>query len=241
MPVTLEWWKDGQRIYSDNQRIYLQDQSSILRILSATPRDSARYVCQARNANGFAEVSADLRVLEKNSSPPKLIYEPPKNLDSEVGATVEIPCRAEGEPKPVIQWKKDGSALEPRVSSIKISRGGSLYIQNISLADSGRYECTAVNNNGRATAQCLLQVHPVLGSSNTISNSIGSTSDTLIRRAFNDATETIDRAINQTLESLFGVKNDAKEPRHFDPFRVTRSGFEFYFFIYFELKINYWN
>ncbi|KAG8038033.1 hypothetical protein G9C98_006358 [Cotesia typhae] len=222
MPVTLEWWKDGQRIYSDNQRIYLQDQSSILRILSATPRDSARYVCQARNANGFAEVSADLRVLEKNSSPPKLIYEPPKNLDSEVGATVEIPCRAAGEPKPVIQWKKDGSALEPRVSSIKISRGGSLYIQNISLADSGRYECTAVNNNGRVTAQCLLQVHPVLGSSNTISNSIGSTSDTLIRRAFNDATETIDRAINQTLESLFGVKNDAKEPRHFDPFRVTR-------------------
>lgn len=207
-PAHIEWWRNGQKIHSD-QRIFLEDDSSTLRILSTNSHDSARYICQARSSTGMSEVSADLKVINKNNNPPKLIYSPPEDFESEIGATIELPCRSEGEPKPIINWKKDGSALE-QISHYKISRGGSLYIINVTLRDAGRYECTAVNEYGRVTAQCLLKIRQIIGAS-----------DTIVQRAFIDATESIDRAINQTLGSLFGINGQPPTSRT-DPFRLAR-------------------
>ncbi|XP_015127264.1 peroxidasin homolog [Diachasma alloeum] len=204
----IEWWRNGQRIRGDD-RMFLEDEGMTLRIISTTTGDSARYVCQGRNINGFAEVSADLKVVSENASPPRFTYEPPENMETELGATVELPCRSEGEPKPIIHWKKDGSALEP-IPRYRISRGGSLYIQNITLSDSGRYECTAANDYGRATAQSLLKVKQALVTSNSI-----------VHRAFQDATDSIDRAVNQTLARLFGI-DGAPPTGHSDPFRIAR-------------------
>ncbi|KAK0180622.1 hypothetical protein PV327_002985 [Microctonus hyperodae] len=204
----LEWWRNGQRILGDN-RIFLEAGGSTLRIVSVLAHDTARYVCQARNVNGYAEVSADLKVVVSNAHPPILIYEPPEDLDTEPGATVELPCRAKGEPKPIIQWKKDGSALES-MKRLRMSRGGSLYISNVTVTDAGRYECNAVNEHGRATAQCLLKVRQIQG-----------TSDTIVLRAFHDAKQSIDRAINQTIASLFAI-NGTIPLKHTDPFKLAR-------------------
>lgn len=204
----LEWWRNGQRIVG-NSRFFLEDRGGTLRILATEVRDSARYVCQARNTNGYAEVSADVKVLASDSSPPRLTYEPPSTMEAEPGASIELPCRAQGDPKPVVQWKKDGSALEP-IRRYKISRGGSLYVYNVTVSDAGRYECTASNEHGRATAQSLLKVRQILG-----------TSDVLVTRAFHDAEETVDRAINQTLASLFGVDGAPPLTRS-DPFKLAR-------------------
>lgn len=70
-----------------------------------------------------------------------------------------------------------------------------------------RYECSAVNDYGRATAQALVRVRQV------------GTTDALIIRAFKDASEEIDRAINKTLKNLF---NSDGTSRRIDPFRITR-------------------
>lgn len=70
-----------------------------------------------------------------------------------------------------------------------------------------RYECSAVNDNGRAIAHALVRVRQP-----------GAT-DTLVIRAFHDATDEIDRAINKTLSSLFGTDG---APRHVNPYRFTR-------------------
>ena len=183
---TIQWWRNGQ-ILNVGGRIAIEDEGSLLRIFAVKESDSARYVCQAKNSNGYAETSADLRVVDESYSPPRLTYEP-HDMEAESGAIIEIPCRVEGFPKPVIQWKKDGTAVEG--SRFRVSRGGSLYLYNVTAADTGRYECSAVNQYGRATAQALVRVRQP------------EAADVLVIRAFKDATEEIDRAINNTLIDL---------------------------------------
>ena len=70
-----------------------------------------------------------------------------------------------------------------------------------------RYECSAINDYGRATGDALVRVRQP-----------GAT-DTLVIRAFQSATEEIDRAINKTLSSLFNSDGSSK---HVDPFRLIR-------------------
>ena len=183
---TIQWWRNGQML-DVGGRIAIEDEGSLLRIFAVKESDSARYVCQAKNSNGYAETSADLRVVDESYSPPKLTYEP-HDMEAESGAIIEIPCRVEGFPKPVIQWKKDGTAVEG--SRFRVSRGGSLYLYNVTAADTGRYECSAVNQYGRATAQALVRVRQP------------EAADVLVIKAFKDATEEIDRAINNTLIDL---------------------------------------
>ncbi|XP_050471052.1 peroxidasin homolog isoform X1 [Bombus huntii] len=183
---TIQWWRNGQML-DVGGRIAIEDEGSLLKIFAVKESDSARYVCQAKNSNGYAETSADLRVVDESYSPPKLTYEP-HDMEAESGAIIEIPCRVEGFPKPVIQWKKDGTAVEG--SRFRVSRGGSLYLYNVTAADTGRYECSAVNQYGRATAQALVRVRQP------------EAADVLVIRAFKDATEEIDRAINNTLIDL---------------------------------------
>ncbi|KAL2716374.1 peroxidasin [Vespula squamosa] len=199
----IQWWNNDQ-LLSTGGRILLDNDGSVLRILAAKESDAARYVCRASNSNGYAETSVDLDVLNSEYSPPKLTYQP-HDMEAEPGAIVEVPCRAEGRPKPLIQWKKDGTSIAS--NRTRVSRAGSLYLYNVTSQDTGRYECSAVNDYGRATAQALVRVRQV------------GTTDALIIRAFKDASEEIDRAINKTLKNLFDTDGTS---RRIDPFRVTR-------------------
>lgn len=198
----ITWWRNGQEI-TPSGRIQIGEEGTRLTILAVKESDSARYICQARNLGGFVETSADLRVTAQNAVRPKLTYRP-EDMEVEPGMTLEVPCRAQGEPKPYIQWKKDGSVVE----SVRahVSRAGSLYLYNVTVADSGRYECSAVNEHGRATAQAFVKIRPP-----------GAT-DAIIIRAFKDATQSIDQAIEKTLNSLL----NSKGTQRVDPFRLTR-------------------
>lgn len=64
-----------------------------------------------------------------------------------------------------------------------------------------------MNNYGRATGDALVRVRQP-----------GAT-DTLVVRAFQSASEEIDRAINKTLSSLFNRDGSSK---HVNPFRLAR-------------------
>lgn len=63
-----------------------------------------------------------------------------------------------------------------------------------------------MNQYGRVTAQALVRVRQPEGT------------DVLVIRAFKDATEEIDRAINNTLTNLFGGNNSTRA----NPFRIAR-------------------
>lgn len=134
--ASIQWWRNDQ-LLDVGGRIATENDGSVLRIFAVKETDSGRYVCQARNSNGYAETSADLKVVDESqfNNAPRLIYEQ-QDMEIETGTIIEVPCRVEGVPKPVIQWKKDGTAVEG--SKFRISRAGSLYIYNVTAADTGR-------------------------------------------------------------------------------------------------------
>jgi len=84
--------------------------------------DSGLYTCRAQNSVGFKETSAHLIVsgsnwdsstqhsAQRDEATPKLIITP-YNMDAPKGSTIEIPCKADGNPKPNITWTKDGAVL----------------------------------------------------------------------------------------------------------------------------------
>lgn len=69
-----------------------------------------------------------------------------------------------------------------------------------------RYECSAVNEYGRATAQAVVRIRQP------------EATDVLVIRAFKDAKEEIDRAINNTLTNLFS----GDRSQRVNPFRLAR-------------------
>lgn len=128
----VRWFRDGRSIpFGD--RISLENEGTLLRILAVKETDAGKYECYLRSIDHMVHLFADLNVV--NLMAPQLLFRP-RDMEAEPDATVEVPCRAEGIPKPVIQWKKDGSALEG--NRIKITRGGSLLIFNAKPQDSGR-------------------------------------------------------------------------------------------------------
>lgn len=129
----IRWFRDGQSIPLSD-RISFEDEGALLRILAVKESDAGKYECYLRSIDHMVHFFADLNVVDFTA--PRLLFKP-RDMEAEPDATVEVPCRAEGIPKPMIQWKKDGSTLEG--NRIKITRGGSLLIFNVSPQDSGRY------------------------------------------------------------------------------------------------------
>jgi len=67
-------------------------------------------VCHAENNGGLSETAAQLWVKER-LVPAALQYRP-FNTDAMIGSSIEMPCRAAGDPKPTIRWLKDGHPIE---------------------------------------------------------------------------------------------------------------------------------
>ncbi|GLV33689.1 Peroxidasin [Carabus blaptoides fortunei] len=186
---TITWYKSDRPIRVGG-RIQIEADNSRLIINDVKESDSGLYVCQARNILGFREVSADIDVKRAVENPPRFIYQP-YDIAAYPKTTIELPCRAEGDPEPDIQWRKDGTRLERNPAKYRISGSGSLYISDLAEEDSGRYECTAINEYGRATANGLV----TLKQEHKAGGKIG---DQFVRIAFAEASKEVDSAINKT-------------------------------------------
>lgn len=63
------------------------------------------------------------------------------------GTSVTLQCQAEGSPKPVVSWSKNGQPLASK-GRISISGDGTLTVRNTRAQDTGRYKCSAKNAIG---------------------------------------------------------------------------------------------
>ncbi|XP_063930997.1 peroxidasin isoform X2 [Zophobas morio] len=196
-PPEIAWYKEDSNIGSDD-RVFISDDGRFLEIRNAKESDSGLYICEAHNSIGFREVSAKITVISLSHKPPKFVYKP-YNIEALVGSTVELPCKAEGDPTPGIQWQKDGAALQ-RTGRTKVSLTGNLYIFNVVPEDQGRYECTAINDHGRDSASCYVTVKE---NQNPTAFGIG---DKFVKVAFIEASQEVDKAINKTIDNLFKNK-----------------------------------
>ena len=96
-------------------KIHFSDQH--LLIQHAKESDSGLYVCRAENSLGFKESSAHLLVsaafrepVQRDAPAPRMVIAP-YDMEASRGSTIEIPCKAEGSPRPTIVWSKNGQPL----------------------------------------------------------------------------------------------------------------------------------
>ncbi|GIY20735.1 peroxidasin [Caerostris darwini] len=188
----LSWSKDGFPVRIGN-RVKLLKNATTLRIEAVREEDGGIYTCHAENESGQRNSSALLMIRQ---DVPPVFSRIPEDQRIEIGASIELPCHAKGQPMPQIKWKRNGSVLGAESDHHRINIHGDLYMFNIQREDDGFYECIAENNVGTASISMKLTVAdgPI----------IGKPGDRYLFTAVDEARNEVDKALNHTLFELFG-------------------------------------
>ncbi|CAL8347300.1 unnamed protein product [Arctogadus glacialis] len=130
-----------------------------LAIQNANIKDRGQYLCLAENDLGSDKLLITLSVVAY----PSRILEPKiRELKSHAGSTVEMKCKAEGRPTPLISWiLANRTQVRGYISGkgrASVTPEGTLIIEQVSVYDRGHYKCIASNPAGAATATVRLQV-----------------------------------------------------------------------------------
>uniref|UniRef100_A0A8C4YSS1 Hemicentin-2 n=1 Tax=Gopherus evgoodei TaxID=1825980 RepID=A0A8C4YSS1_9SAUR len=115
--------------------------------------DEGFYECTAVSKVGAARARSYLSVTEP---PPYLVS--PGNITALPGEGVIMSCPVSGDVAYNLTWSRDGKVLQPDEGWVRVLRNLSLEIVSVQLDDGGRYECTASNGHGTATASIWLFV-----------------------------------------------------------------------------------
>ncbi|XP_037498164.1 peroxidasin homolog isoform X3 [Rhipicephalus sanguineus] len=200
----LSWYKDGQRVTPDGESVKVLHGGKVLRLQGVARQAQGVYTCHAENAVGYSEAHADLSVNSKTS--PHFVSAP-ANTEADPGSSVEVLCMAEGHPTPTLSWRKDG---EPLPLGGRFSAGpDGLRVVNVQPRDEGRYECVAENEMGRASAPFYILVRDYIeGYTGTHPG------DRYVLSALHEAEQSVDRAVNSTLEDLLNNKRSTVGGRH---------------------------
>lgn len=104
-PEPIIWWEKNSmplQLSSENHVTY---ENGTFMLLNASLSDNGEYRCVAQNDAGIRRsASAFLNVFAK---PTFLVR--PETVKNEANSLVRFECQADGFPKPLIEWKKDGS------------------------------------------------------------------------------------------------------------------------------------
>ncbi|XP_049924207.1 immunoglobulin superfamily member 10 isoform X1 [Epinephelus moara] len=130
-----------------------------LLIQNANIKDRGQYVCLAENDHGSDKLLVTLSVVAY----PSRILEPKlREIKSHAGNTVEMKCKAEGRPTPMISWilanRTQVRGHNTERERVSVSADGTLVIEQVSVYDRGHYKCIASNPAGADTATVRLQV-----------------------------------------------------------------------------------
>ena len=109
---------------------------SSLMIRSAQKDDTDTYFCQASNLLGSTSATTLLVVVRL----PRFTHKPPAKIVYGEGETLTLNCSAEGDPQPVISWRREGGQL-PRDRTVMTD--GLLTIKDLRKEDAGVYVCVA--------------------------------------------------------------------------------------------------
>ncbi|KAK7889296.1 hypothetical protein WMY93_024856 [Mugilogobius chulae] len=150
-PPTLTWLKNGHPIEnSESLEMHIFSGGSKLQIARSQVSDSGTYTCVASNVEGKARKSYHLTI----QVPPSISG---SEMPSEIGVlfneSIQLECRAQGNPTPMIQWLKDGEVIDSSANyTLSISPDGRiLTVDAANTADSGKYTCVATNLQEKRT------------------------------------------------------------------------------------------
>ena len=77
--------------------------------------------------------------------PPTITFKSKGKVTVFEGNVLYLFCEAEGNPKPLVTWRKSGRVLQSNISKTE------LIIQDVSEDDAGIYECEVLNSVGTLT------------------------------------------------------------------------------------------
>ncbi|XP_042131451.2 titin isoform X4 [Peromyscus maniculatus bairdii] len=97
------------------------------------------------------------------NEPPRMLQEMPRNASCREGDSIMLECIIAGEPLPDVTWFHNGAPIKQnqKFEVENMNDSHRLYINEVSLQDSGRYECVAENDSGIAESTLDLTVEPI--------------------------------------------------------------------------------
>ncbi|XP_034270356.1 neurofascin isoform X9 [Pantherophis guttatus] len=150
------WHKKGGDLPSG--RIKLENFNKALHIANISEEDSGEYFCLASNKVGISRHSISVKV---KASPYWL--DEPENLILAPGEDGRLLCRANGNPKPLIQWLVNGELLESSAPNpSREVNGDTVMFRDIQSGSSAVYQCNASNEHGYLLANAFVSVLDVV-------------------------------------------------------------------------------
>ncbi|XP_012496345.1 PREDICTED: inactive tyrosine-protein kinase 7 isoform X4 [Propithecus coquereli] len=123
---------------------WVTDNSGTLHFARVTRDDAGNYTCIASNGpqgqiRAHVQLTVAVFITFKVEPERTTVYQ---------GHTALLRCEAQGDPKPLIQWKGKDRILDPTKLGprMHIFQNGSLVIHDVAPEDSGRYTCIAGNS-----------------------------------------------------------------------------------------------
>ncbi|KAK5600615.1 hypothetical protein CRENBAI_001345 [Crenichthys baileyi] len=130
-----------------------------LTIKNANIKDQGQYLCLAENDHGSDKLLVTLSVV---AYPSRILEPKMREMKSHTGDRVEMKCKAEGRPLPMISWilanRTQVRGQNTEKGRVLVSSDGTLIINHVSIYDRGYYKCIASNPAGADTAAVRLQV-----------------------------------------------------------------------------------
>ncbi|XP_076837393.1 immunoglobulin superfamily member 10 [Brachyhypopomus gauderio] len=130
-----------------------------LLIQNANIKDRGQYLCLAENEHGSDKLLVTLSVV---AYPSRILEPEVRDIKVHSGKTVEMKCKAEGRPVPVVSWilanRTQVRGQKNERGRVTVTSDGTLVIQQVSVYDRGHYKCIASNPAGVDTVSVRLQV-----------------------------------------------------------------------------------
>uniref|UniRef100_A0A4W4HNK0 Ig-like domain-containing protein n=1 Tax=Electrophorus electricus TaxID=8005 RepID=A0A4W4HNK0_ELEEL len=130
-----------------------------LLIQNANVKDRGQYLCLAENDYGSDKLLIMLSVV---AYPSRILEPGVRDIKVYSGKTVEMRCKAEGRPVPVVSWilanRTQVMGQDNGRGRVTVTPEGTLVIRQVSVYDRGRYKCVASNAAGVDSVTMRLQV-----------------------------------------------------------------------------------
>ncbi|XP_075120207.1 neurofascin isoform X4 [Leptodactylus fuscus] len=146
------WYKKGGELPS--QKLKFENFNKTLRISRVSEEDNGEYFCQASNRMGSIRHTISVRV---KAAP--FWLDRPKDLILAPGENGRLVCRANGNPKPTIQWMMNGepiSVTEPN-PNFEVA-GDTIIFREVQSGNSAVFQCNASNAHGYLLANAFINI-----------------------------------------------------------------------------------
>ncbi|XP_027631861.1 neurofascin isoform X14 [Tupaia chinensis] len=148
----IAWYKKGGDLPSDKAKF--ENFNKALRITNVSEEDSGEYFCLASNKMGSTRHTISVRV----KAAPYWLDEP-KNLILAPGEDGRLVCRANGNPKPTVQWMVNGEPLQsaPPNPNREVA-GDTIIFRDTQISSRAVYQCNTSNEHGYLLANAFVSV-----------------------------------------------------------------------------------